>query len=118
MTKPQSNHSKCEGEVFWYVWDVFARCLGKINLTIQSFIPQLFSWGQLQITAEAFEQLLVCWRIFPGFLHVTREFGSKIRDGFPKRHIYSSRIYGHAKFPTEVMDVWDHDYGTNLPGGG
>ncbi|PMD15567.1 hypothetical protein NA56DRAFT_709698 [Hyaloscypha hepaticicola] len=47
-------------------------------------ITQLFSWGRLQITQEAFQQILTSQHVFRPFSKILHEFGAKTRDGLPK----------------------------------
>jgi hypothetical protein len=81
--------------------------LNKFN----SLLPQKFSWGQLQITKEGFQQLLGHEHVFSPFLNIVNEFGSKIRDGLSKRHTF----YGYSKdstnCPKKTGSLTDHDFG-------
>jgi len=44
----------------------------------------MFSWGRLQITQEAFQQILTSQHVFRSFSKIVHEFGAKTRDGLPK----------------------------------
>jgi hypothetical protein len=70
-------------------------------------------WGQLQISREAFQQILVCQHVFTPFLHVVNEFGSKIRHEFPRCNTsYAcSYVHTHSTSGTEVASRPRHDYG-------
>jgi hypothetical protein len=72
-----------------------------IDSCLNSLIPQLFSWGKLQITLEAFQRIYTVKCISPNILHVLQEFGSKTCDGLPCncpfqscRSDYQMRTYG------------------------
>jgi hypothetical protein len=82
-----------------------------MDLISYSLIPQRFSWGQLQITKEAFETLFTRHRIFSAFLNVVQEFGSRVRDGCPKRHLFSSRPDHGVEHPSDNAGLWHSDYG-------
>lgn len=56
----------------------------ELILSNQSLITQLFSWGRLQITQEAFQQILTSQHVFRPFSKILHEFGAKTRDGLPK----------------------------------
>ena len=44
-------------------------------------IPQQFSWGQLSITQEACEDILLRHHVFTSFLDVIHSFGCKLKAG-------------------------------------
>ena len=52
----------------------------KINTTVNSFIPQQYSWGRLLISYEATCKLLTYLQVFPAFIDTLRAFGE--RTGF------------------------------------
>lgn len=73
----------------------------------------MFSWGQLQISREAFQRILACHHVFAPFLHVVNEFGSKIRHEFSKSNTF--HVCNHMntcptfKFKSNGNAL--HDYG-------
>ena len=52
----------------------------EVNTTINSFIPQQYSWGRLLISYEATCKLLTYLQVFPAFIDTLRAFGE--RTGF------------------------------------
>jgi len=68
-------------------------------------IPQIFSWGQLQITQDAFQRLLASKNVFGPILNVVQKFGSKTRDGFRTRPTFHG--YNYRKLRNSSR----HDYG-------
>ena len=52
----------------------------KVNTTVNSFIPQQYSWGRLLISYEATCMLLTYLQVFPAFIDTLRAFGE--RTGF------------------------------------
>lgn len=81
-----------------------------------SIIPQLFSWGQLQISREAFQRILACHQVFTPFLHVVNEFGSKIRHESPNSN--TSFVCSHmnisSPFKIEVDRRTHRGYGEKI----
>ncbi|KAF2474370.1 uncharacterized protein BDR25DRAFT_340867 [Lindgomyces ingoldianus] len=75
-------------------------------------IPQLYSWGQLQITREAFQRILVCQQVSTPFLNVVNEFGSKIRHEFPRCNtsFFCSRMDSWPNLEGQAAYESHHDY--------
>ena len=59
-------------------------------------IPPVFSWGQLQITSDIFQDLLARQQVFTAFLRTVGEFGAKAREGPPKCSPFSG-THGYVK---------------------
>ncbi|KAF2848276.1 hypothetical protein T440DRAFT_175165 [Plenodomus tracheiphilus IPT5] len=58
-------------------------------------IPQIFSWGQLQISQETMQAILAYHQIFPPFLRIMAQFGPKIRQELPGCNPFHS--YRHTE---------------------
>ncbi|RDW60750.1 hypothetical protein BP6252_12133 [Coleophoma cylindrospora] len=56
-------------------------------------IPQVFSWGQLQITQAGAFKLFKFFHVFLPFINIVREFCSKTYDGYPHGRGFYAAIY-------------------------
>lgn len=81
-----------------------------------SLVPQIFSWGQLQVTKDAFLRILACQHVFAPFLNIVHEFGSKTRDGGAKRDAFYGYHYSHDNCLIGTGSQTGHDYGKEYVG--
>ena len=60
-------------------------CCKKILIVVSSsIIPQRYSWGELQVTRDIFQRILIYLEVSASLLNVVLEFGSKIRHELPR----------------------------------